>query len=172
MEAEVIEKLECEVDSSLMKLNKDQLIEIAAGISLDKKYYEDKSKLTVLKNIRKYIDGQEDTLKYELLSKLSKVLDTEYSITEPAVKVKEEVVSEQNEEEANKVNNIKLKVEVPKTEIDDVSKIKPVYVAREFKIKGVISNQRKNSLSYISLMRQIKAGEAKGIPPVKSCMLS
>ena len=80
MEAEVIEKLECEVDSSLMKLNKDQLIEIAAGISLDKKYYEDKSKLTVLKNIRKYIDGQEDTLKYELLSKLPKVLDTEYSI--------------------------------------------------------------------------------------------
>ena len=79
MEAEVIEKLECEVDSSsLMKLNKDQLIEIAAGISLDKKYYEDKSKLTVLKNIRKYIDGQEDTLKYELLSKLQKVLDTEY----------------------------------------------------------------------------------------------
>ena len=164
MEAEVIEKLECEVDSSLMKLNKDQLIEIAAGISLDKKY-EDKSKLTVLKNIRKYIDGQEDTLKYELLSKLQKVLDTEYSITEPAVKVKEEVVNEQNEEEANKVNNIELKVEVPKTEIDDVSKIKPVYVAREFKIRGVISNQGKNSLSYISLMRQIKAGEAKGIPP-------
>ena len=62
MEAEVIEKLECEVDSSLMKLNKDQLIEIAAGISLDKRYYEDKSKLTVLKNMRKYIDGQEDTL--------------------------------------------------------------------------------------------------------------
>ena len=88
-----------------------------------------------------------------------------YSITEPAVKVKEEVVNEQNEEEANKVNNIELKVEVPKTEIDDVSKIKPVYVAREFKIKGVISNQGKNSLSYISLMRQIKAGEAKGIPP-------
>ena len=167
MEAEVIEKLECEVDSSLMKLNKDQLIEIAAGISLDKKYYEDKSKLTVLKNIRKYIDGQEDTLKYELLSKLQKVLDTEYSITEPAVKVKvkEEVVNEQNEKEANKVNNIELKVEVPKTEIDDVSKIKPVYVAREFKIKGVISNQGKNSLSYISLMRQIKAVEAKGIPP-------
>ena len=40
-----------------MKLNKDQLIEIAAGISLDKKYYEDKSKSTVLKNIRKYMDG-------------------------------------------------------------------------------------------------------------------
>ena len=97
MEAEVIEKLECEVDSSLMKLNKDQLIEIAAGISLDKKYYEDKSKLTVLQNIRKYMDGQEDTLKYELLSKLQKVLDTEYSITEPAVKVKEEVVSEQTQ---------------------------------------------------------------------------
>ena len=165
MEAEVIEKLECEVDSSLMKLNKDQLIEIAAGISLNKKYYEDKSKLTVLQNIRKYLDGQEDTLKYELLSKLQKVLDTEYSITEPAVKVKEEVVNDQNEEEANKVNNIELKVEVPKTEIDDVSKIKPVYVAREFKIKGVISNRGKNSLSYISLMRQIKAGEAKGIPP-------
>ena len=71
---EVIEKLECEVDSSLMKLNKNHLIEIAAGISLDKKYYEDKSKLTVLKNIRKYIDDQEDTLKYELLSKLQKVL--------------------------------------------------------------------------------------------------
>ena len=33
------------------------------------------------------------------------------------------MVSEQNEGEANKVNNIKLKVEVPKTEIDDVSKI-------------------------------------------------
>ena len=55
MEAEVIEKLECEVDSSLMKLNKDQLIEIAAGISLDKEYYEDKLKLTVLKNLRKHI---------------------------------------------------------------------------------------------------------------------
>ena len=150
-----------------MKLNKDQLIEIAAGISLDKKYYEDKSKLTVLKYIRKHIDGQEDTLKYELLSKLQKVLDTEYSITEPAVKVKEEVVSEQNEEEANKVNNIKLKVEVPKAEIDDVSKIKPVYVAREFKLKDVISGQGRNSLSHISLMRQIKAGEAKGIPPSK-----
>ena len=74
MEAEVIEKLECEVDSSLMKLlDKDQLIEIAAEISLDKKYHEDKSKLTVLKNLRKHIDGQEDTLKYELLSKLQKV---------------------------------------------------------------------------------------------------
>ena len=75
------------------------------------------------------------------------------------------MVNEQNEEEANKVNNIKLKLEVPETEIDDVFKIKPVYVDREFKIKGVISNQGKNSLSYISLMRQIKAGEAKGIPP-------
>ena len=58
-------------------------------------------------------------------------------------------------------------MEVSKTEIDDVSKMKPVYVAREFKIKGVISNQGKNSLSYISLMRQIKAGGAKGIPPCK-----
>ena len=56
------------------------------------------------------------------------------------------MVSEQNEGEAMNVNNIKLKVEVPKAEIDDVSKIKPVYVAREFKIKGVISNQGKNSL--------------------------
>ena len=56
-------------------------------------------------------------------------------------------------------------MEIPKTEIDDVSKTKRVYVAREFKIKDVISNQGKNSLSYISLMRQIKAGEAKGIPP-------
>ena len=63
MDAEVIEKLEYEVDSSLMKLNKDQLAEIAAGISLDKKYYEDKSELTVLKNLRKHIDGEEDTLK-------------------------------------------------------------------------------------------------------------
>ena len=59
-----------------MKLNKDQLTEIAAGIGLDKKYYEDKSNLTVLKNLRKHIDGQEDyTLQYELLSKLKKVLD-------------------------------------------------------------------------------------------------
>ena len=119
-----------------------------------------------------------NTLNYELLSKLQKVLDTGYFIIEPAVKVKEEVVSEQNEGEANKVDNIKLKVEVPKAEIDDISKINPVYVAREFKIKGVISGQGKNSLSYISLMRQIKAGEAKAIlppppppPPVKSCML-
>ena len=62
-------------------LNKDQLIETAAGISLDKKYYEDKSKLTVLKNTGKHIDSQEDTLKYEVLSKLQKVLDTEYSFT-------------------------------------------------------------------------------------------
>ena len=107
---------------------------------------------------------------YPLLSKLQNVLHTEYSITEPAVKVKQEVVSEQNEGEANKVNNIILKLEAPKAEIDDVSKIKPVYVAREFKIKGVISSQGKNSLCYISLMRQIKAGEAKGIPPVKSCV--
>ena len=106
-----------------MKLNKDQLTEIVAGISLDKKHSEDKSKLTVLKNLRKHIDGEEGTLKYELLGNLKKVLDTEYPITEPVVKVKEEVVSEQNEREANKVNNIKLKVEVPKTEIDDVSKI-------------------------------------------------
>ena len=60
MEADVIENLECEVDSSLMKLNKGQLTEIAAGISLDKKHYEDKSKLTVLKNLRKHINGQED----------------------------------------------------------------------------------------------------------------
>ena len=44
-------------------------------------------------------------------------------------------------------------------------KRKTVYVAREFKIKGVISDQCKNSLSYIFLMRQIKAGEAKGISP-------
>ena len=49
MEAEAIEKLECEVDSSLIKLNKDQLIEIAAEISLDKKYYEDKSKVDCFK---------------------------------------------------------------------------------------------------------------------------
>ena len=123
--------------------------------------------MTVLKNIRKYIDGQEDTLKYELLSKLQKVLDTEHSSTEPAVKVKQEVVSEQNEGEANKVNNIKLKVN-----IDDASKIKPVYVAREFKIKGVISNQGKNSFKLHFPDDKIKAGEAKGIPPVKSCMLS
>ena len=107
------------------------MIEIAAGISLDKKHYENESKLTVLKNLRKHTDGQEDTLKHELLSKLQKVLDIEDYITEPAAKVKEEVVREQNEGEANKVNNIKLKVEVPKAEIDDVSKIKPVYVARE-----------------------------------------
>ena len=93
--------------------------------------------------------------------------DTEYSITKPAVKVKEEVVSEQNEREANNINNIKLKVKVKvsKAEIDDVCKIKLVYMAREFKIKGVISGQGKNSLSYIFLMRQIKAGEAKRIPP-------
>ena len=38
-------------------------------------------------------------------------------------------------------------------------------MAREFKIKGVISGQGKNSLIYISLMRQIKAGKAKGISP-------
>ena len=38
-------------------------------------------------------------------------------------------------------------------------------MAGEFKIKGVISGQGKNSLSYISLMRQIKAREAKGISP-------
>ena len=92
-------------------------------ISLEKKYYEDKSELTVLKNIRKHMDGQEDTLKYELLNKLQKVLDTEYSITEPAVKVKQEMVSEENEGEANKVNDIKLKVEVQKAEIYDVSKL-------------------------------------------------
>ena len=98
-------------------------------------------------------------------SKLQKVLNTEYPITEPAVKVKEEVVSVQNEGEANKINNIKLKVEVPKTEIDDVSKIKPVYVARELKIKGVISGQGKSRLSYIFLIGQIKAGEARGIFP-------
>ena len=67
--------------------------------------------------------------KYELPSKLQKVLDTEYSITEPAVKVKEEVVSQQNEGEAKEVNNSKSKVEVSKAEIDDGSKIKPVYVA-------------------------------------------
>ena len=85
------------------------MIEIAAETSLDKKYYEDKSKLTVLKVIRMHIDGQEDTLKYELVGKLQKVLDTEYSITEPVVKVKQEVVSEQNEGEAKKVNNNKLK---------------------------------------------------------------
>ena len=36
----------------------------------------------------------------------------------------EEVVSKQDEGEANKVNNIKLKVEIPKAEIDDVSKKK------------------------------------------------
>ena len=69
MEAEVIEKLECEVDSLLMKLNKDQLIEIAAGISLDKTHYENESKL----NLKKHIDGQKDTLQYELLSKLQNV---------------------------------------------------------------------------------------------------
>ena len=56
-------------------------------------------------------------------------------------------------------------MEVPIPQIDVVSKTKPVYVAREFKIKGVISGQGKNSLSYISLMRQIKAGETKGILP-------
>ena len=42
-----------------MKLNKDQLIEIAAGISLDKKYYEEKSKLTVLKNIQREVNGRQ-----------------------------------------------------------------------------------------------------------------
>ena len=47
------------------------------------------------------------------------------------------MVSEQDEGEANKVNNIKLKVEVPKAETDDVSKIKLVYVSREFEIKSV-----------------------------------
>ena len=108
MEAEGIEKLECEMDSSLMKLNKDQLTEIAAGITLDKKYYEDKSKLNVSKNLRKHIDGQEGTLKYELLSKVKKALYAEYPVTEPAVKVKEEVVSEQDEREANKVSNVKI----------------------------------------------------------------
>ena len=75
------------------------------------------------------------------------------------------MVSEQNEEEANKVNNIKLKVEVPKTEIDDVSEIKPVYVAREFKIKGVISNQGKNSLSYISLIQTNQSRRGQGNSP-------
>ena len=39
MEAEEIEKLERKVDSSLMKLNKDKLIEIAAGINIDNKQY-------------------------------------------------------------------------------------------------------------------------------------
>ena len=86
--------------------------------------------MTVLKNIRKHIDGQDDTLKYELLTKLKEVLDTEYPITEPASKIKEEVVSGQDEGEANKVNYSKLKAEVPKAEIDDISRIQTVYVAR------------------------------------------
>ena len=73
MEAEVTETFECEVDSSLIKLNKDQLTEIA-GISLVKKHYEDKSKLTVFKNLRKHIDGQEDTLSMSCLSSRRKWL--------------------------------------------------------------------------------------------------
>ena len=104
--------------------------------------------------------------KYELPSKLQKVLDTEYSITEPAVKVKEDRVSQQNEGEPKEVNNSKSKVEVPKAEIDNGSKIKPVYVAREFKINGVISNQGQgiSSLSYISLMGRIKQERSREFP--------
>ena len=139
-------------------MSSTELIGLGKGLKLDETNLANKRKLELLKLIRKAIDGsvealEENDAKMKYLAEVKEQLKDE----PPPLEISEPDTS--NEE---KVDN--LTAEIPEySKKVEVEQSKFTVYRCDFKIIGVIGpDTQKDRLSFVSLIRQIDSGKAKG----------
>ena len=177
------------LDTKVLSLGKNELIEFALSLKIDKSKVEGKSKVQIIKEIRNALEVNLSTFteeddKVNYLDGLISALNPETS--ETGAKISEEQTEIQNLEKELSELEIKRKAiedklshtkksKIPENESGSTTKISaesaksPLFglsstiLHRDFKIQGIIGQPfQKDKLGYQALMSQIETGKDKG----------
>lgn len=177
------------LDTKVLSLGKNELIEFALSLKIDKSKVEGKSKVQIIKEIRNALEVNLSTFteeddKVNYLDGLISALNPETS--ETGAKISEEQTEIQNLEKELSELEIKRKAiedklshtkksKIPENESGSTTKISaesaksPLFglsstiLHRDFKIQGIIGQpSQKDKLGYQALMSQIETGKDKG----------
>ena len=153
-----LEELQLEIEGKLLSLSSTELIGLGKGLKLDETNLANKRKLELLKLVREAIDGgvealEENDAKMKYLAEVKEQLKDE----PPPLEISEPDTS-------NEENVDNLTAEIPEdSKKVEVEQSKFTVYRRDFKIIGVIGpDTQKDRLSFVSLIRQIDSGKAKG----------
>ena len=140
--AESIE-FELEAEELMLSSSHKDLVKLADDLGVDKKYWDGKPKLLVIKVIRKCFDVEDAGEKKKILDLIIKSLRQPVTTGPLSGTSETPSASEENSNFAALINNSMFR--------------------RELKIQGQIGEaHQKDKISFISLMRQIREAKAKG----------
>lgn len=136
-------EFELEVEELMMSSSLDNLVKLADDLGIDKKFWEAKPKVVVIKSIRKSFDVDDVEEKKKMLDLIVKSL--QQVVTTGSLTGSSEALpsNEENPSFNALINNSMFR--------------------RELKIQGQIGEAyQRDKISFISLMRQIREAKAKG----------
>ena len=148
------EDIELSLEELMLAAEKDVLHKLMSEIGIHEELFKDKSKMFCMKTIRKQLDDKEtDSVeaKVVLMKECIDSLETKMGRKKDTITPKETSLEETAVGDG-KNKNKNIAQDILATSI----------LRKEFRIIGQVDSSQKDKLTYISLVRQIEDGKAKG----------